>query len=171
MEPRFGALGGALGFFELPKLGIADGYASNQARIRFRTFVPTAPARRDQKRNADGATTHGSKGSDSHRRRPTLQYTPRVPTLVHRDFEWDEQKAENNATKHGVTFEEAALAMIDPLSLDFEDLVEPEKLITLAASRTGRILYIVSTVRGDRIRLISARPATQSERRRYEEED
>jgi hypothetical protein len=94
-----------------------------------------------------------------------------VPTLVHRDFEWDEQKAENNATKHGVTFEEAALAMIDPLSLDFEDLVEPEKLITLAASRTGRILYIVSTVRGDRIRLISARPATQSERRRYEEED
>lgn len=94
-----------------------------------------------------------------------------MPTLIHGDFEWDEQKAEDNATKHGVTFEEAALAMIDPLSLDFDDIVDPEKLITLAASPTGRILYIVSTVRGDRIRLISARQATQSERRRYEEED
>ena len=94
-----------------------------------------------------------------------------MPTLIHGDFEWDELKAESNATKHGVTFEEAALAMIDPLSLDFEDMVEPEKLITLAASPTGRILYIVSTARGDRIRLISARQATQSERRRYEEED
>lgn len=50
-----------------------------------------------------------------------------MPTLVQGDFEWDEQKAESNATKHGVTFDEAALAMIDPLSLDFEDLVEPEK--------------------------------------------
>ena len=92
-----------------------------------------------------------------------------MPTLVHGDFEWDDGKADSNATKHGVTFEEAALAMIDPLSLDFEDLVEPERLITLAASPTGRILYIVSTERNDRIRLISARTATQSEQRRYEE--
>jgi uncharacterized protein len=94
-----------------------------------------------------------------------------VSTVVHGDFEWDDQKAESNGAKHGVTFEEAALAMIDRLSLDFEDLFEHENLITLAASPTGRILYIVSTVRGDRIRLISARPATLSERRRYEEAD
>jgi uncharacterized DUF497 family protein len=83
----------------------------------------------------------------------------------------DDEKAENSLAKHGVSFEEAALAMKDPLSLDFEDLVEPDNLVTLAASLNGRILYIVSTVRGDRIRIISARDATSRERRRYEEAD
>jgi uncharacterized DUF497 family protein len=60
--------------------------------------------------------------------------------------------------------------MKDPLSLDFEDLIEPDNLITLAASPSGRILYIVSTVRDDRLRIISARDATSDEQRRYEED-
>jgi len=55
--------------------------------------------------------------------------------------------------------------------LDFDDLVEPDNLITLAASPSGRILYIVSTIRDERIRIISARDATSTERRRYEEAD
>ena len=92
-----------------------------------------------------------------------------VPTAVHGDFEWDENKAARNLAKHGVTFEEAALAMKDSLSLDFEDLVEPTHLITLATSPARRILYIVSTESGDRIRIISAREATRHERRLYEE--
>ncbi len=88
---------------------------------------------------------------------------------MHGDFEWDENKAESNVTKHGVTFDEAAVAMRDTSSVDFEDLVEPANLITLAASPNGRILYIVSTERGSRIRIISARDATRHERRLYEE--
>lgn len=94
-----------------------------------------------------------------------------MSTVVHGDFEWDDEKAEANLAKHGVTFEEAVLAMTDPLSLDFEDLVDGDNLITLAASPTGRILYVVSTERDDRIRIISARDATSQERRRYEEAD
>ncbi|MBA2540587.1 MAG: BrnT family toxin [Deltaproteobacteria bacterium] len=39
-----------------------------------------------------------------------------MPTVVHGDFEWDDVKAESNLAKHGVAFEEAALAMKDPLS-------------------------------------------------------
>jgi len=92
-----------------------------------------------------------------------------VPTIVHGDFEWDLEQAESNLAKHDVSFEEAALGMIDPLSLDFEDLVGPDNLITLAASPTGRILYVVSTERDGRLRIISARDATSQERRRYEE--
>lgn len=92
-----------------------------------------------------------------------------MATVVHGDFEWDEAKAESNLAKHGVVFTEAVLAMKDPLSLDFEDLVEPANLITLAATPDGRILYIVSTERDDRLRIITARDATASERRRYEE--
>ena len=94
-----------------------------------------------------------------------------MPTVVHGDFEWDDAKAESNLAKHGVAFEEAVLAMKDPLSLDFDDSLNPDNLITLAASPTGRILYVVSTVRGDLLRIISAREATSSERRRYEETD
>lgn len=94
-----------------------------------------------------------------------------MATVVHGDFEWDEEKAVVNRVKHGVTFEEALLALKDALSLDFDDLVEPENLITLAAAPSGRILYIVSTVRGERLRIISARDATSNERRRYEEAD
>jgi uncharacterized DUF497 family protein len=98
-------------------------------------------------------------------------YARPVATVVHGDFEWDDAKAESNLAKHGVAFEEAVLAMKDPLSLDFDDLVEPANLITLAATPEGRILYIVSTERDDRLRIISARDATPSERRRYEEAD
>ena len=57
------------------------------------------------------------------------------------------------------------------LSVDFDDLVEPDNLITLAALADGRILYIVSTVRDDRLRIISAREARSNERRLYEEAD
>lgn len=94
-----------------------------------------------------------------------------VATVVHGDFEWDEEKALRNLAKHGVAFSTAALAMRDARSVDFEDVLEPERLITLAAAPDGRILYIVSTERAGRVRLISARHATPKERRRYEQAD
>jgi uncharacterized protein len=77
--------------------------------------------------------------------------------------------AASNAAKHGVSFEEAAFAMRDPFSQDFDDGLQPANLVTLAASPSGRILYIVSTESGHRIRIISARDATRHERRLYEE--
>jgi uncharacterized DUF497 family protein len=92
-----------------------------------------------------------------------------VPTVVHGDFEWDEAKAASNIAKHDVAFEEAALAMRDPLSQDFDDGLQPANLVTLAASPSGRILYIVSTESNQRIRIISARDVTRHERRLYED--
>lgn len=93
-----------------------------------------------------------------------------MPTVVHGDFEWDDAKAASNLAKHGVSFEEAASALKDPFSQDFEDSLSPENLVTLAASPSGRILYVVSTEREHRLRLISAREATRYERRLYETE-
>jgi hypothetical protein len=92
-----------------------------------------------------------------------------VPTVIHGDFEWDADKAASNIAKQGVSFEEVASAMTDPLSQDFADGLHPANLVTLAATPFGRILYIVSTERDRRIRIISARDATRHERRRYEE--
>jgi uncharacterized DUF497 family protein len=68
-----------------------------------------------------------------------------------------------------VSFEEAALAMRDAFSQDFDDGLQPANLVTLASSPSGRILYIVSTESDHRIRRISARDATRHERRLHEE--
>ena len=93
----------------------------------------------------------------------------RVPTVVHGDFEWDSDKASINLAKHGVTFEEAAVAMTDPMAVDFDDVDQPDRLITLAISPMNRILCVVTTEPGSRTRIISARRATTHERRTYEE--
>lgn len=93
-----------------------------------------------------------------------------MATVVFGDFEWDDQKASTNRAKHRVAFEEAAEALRDPLAMDFEDVVHPENLLTLAMSPRDRILYVVTTERGDRVRIISARVATSHERRLYEQD-
>ncbi len=87
-------------------------------------------------------------------------------------FEWDLRKAAANLSKHGVSFDEAATVFQDDLSLTGEDpdhsLLE-ERFLTFGVTMFGRLLAVSHTERGDRIRVISARPATRSERRLYEE--
>jgi hypothetical protein len=85
-------------------------------------------------------------------------------------FAWDQQKAELNARKHGVTFEEAATVFSDPLALIVEDEAHPENAHIIGESLGGRILLVVFVERDREVlRLISARRATRVERRRYEE--
>jgi uncharacterized DUF497 family protein len=91
-----------------------------------------------------------------------------VPTLVYGSFEWDEDKAEANLAKHGVSFEEAALALKDRFSLDIADTLDPTRIITIGRGASN-VLYVISTDRNDRIRIISARKATPNEQRAYEE--
>jgi uncharacterized DUF497 family protein len=93
-----------------------------------------------------------------------------VPTVVYGDFEWDDAKASANEAKHGVRFEEAAEALTDPFSVDFNDAAQPDRLVTVAMSPQERILYVVTTDRGARLRIISARRASTHERRIYEED-
>jgi len=87
-------------------------------------------------------------------------------------FEWDEKKARTNLKKHGVSFEEAATVFGDPLSLTIGDPVhseEEDRFVTLGESDRGRLLVVVSTDRGEKIGIISARVATRRERTDYEE--
>jgi hypothetical protein len=86
--------------------------------------------------------------------------------------EWDDEKAAANAKKHGVTFQEAATVLEHALSITFRDpdhSIEEFRFLTIGLASTGRILMVAHTDRGDAIRLISARPATRSERLFYEE--
>ena len=83
---------------------------------------------------------------------------------------WDERKADLNARKHGVTFEEAATVFSDPLALILEDESQAENTRIIGESAASRILLVVFVERGRYVlRLISARRATRHERRRYEE--
>jgi uncharacterized DUF497 family protein len=85
--------------------------------------------------------------------------------------EWDPTKAASDATKHGVSFEEAATVFLDPLSLTIPDLdhsFEEERFITMGRSADGRLLVVVHIDRAEVLRLISARGATPREQRTYE---
>jgi len=85
--------------------------------------------------------------------------------------EWDPAKAARNLRKHDVSFEEAATVLLDPLGLTFaDDHTAEERSITFGHSSLNRLLVVVTTERAENvIRIISARKATQPERRSYEE--
>lgn len=92
------------------------------------------------------------------------------------DFDWDPAKAASNLRKHGVGFELAATVFRDRLAvsiLDEDHGGSEERWITMGHARDGRLLVVLHTDRqvgGDRvwIRIVSARPATPSERRQFE---
>lgn len=89
------------------------------------------------------------------------------------EFEWDEAKAHANKTKHGVAFEEAKTVFDDPFFVDFYDpdhSNDEHRYIILGESVHHHLLMVFYAERGDDIRLISARKATQRERRDYEED-
>lgn len=86
-------------------------------------------------------------------------------------FEWDEAKAQNNLTKHGVSFEEAASVFGDALALTFSDPDHSQgekRWLTFGVSQSDRLLVVAHTERGRAIRIISARKATRHEREIYE---
>jgi uncharacterized protein len=87
-------------------------------------------------------------------------------------FEWDASKAQRNQVAHGVTFDEAASAFAEPLGQIVDDPRHSgaeARFALLAQSERKRLLVIMFTERGERIRVISARRATSTERRQYEE--
>lgn len=91
-------------------------------------------------------------------------------TLDGQVFVWDSDKASSNALQHGVRFELAREAFLDPLAR-YED-ASPEqeaRQACIGLTTEYRLLYVVHVVReGDVLRLISARLAEPAERRRYE---
>jgi uncharacterized DUF497 family protein len=88
------------------------------------------------------------------------------------EFEWDPRKAAANARKHDVTFQEAATAFGDPLAITFADpdhSVSEKRYITFGLSGHGRLVVVSHTDRGEKTRIVSARPVTRRERNIYEE--
>jgi uncharacterized protein len=88
------------------------------------------------------------------------------------EFDWDPNKAASNLRRHNVSFSEAATVFSDPLSMTVPDpdhSLDEDRSITVGLSHRSRLLIVAHTERGDRIRIISARELTRTERAQYEE--
>ncbi len=95
-------------------------------------------------------------------------------------FEWDAAKAEGNRLKHGLTFDTALRAFDDPFALSVQDRLEDgeARWNTLGLVDGYLLLLVAHTVyevsedgaEVEIVRIISARRADRSERRRYEDE-
>lgn len=86
-------------------------------------------------------------------------------------FDWDDEKARTNWSKHGVSFEDATTVFDDSLSMTRDDpdhSGDEDRLVTMGVSDFGRLLVVCHTEQSDIIRIISARAATRRERRLYE---
>jgi len=87
-------------------------------------------------------------------------------------IDWDPKKAESNLKKHGVSFEEAAIALNDPMAAtgaDPDHSITEQRYITFGVSEKGRLVVVSHTEEGETIRIISARKASKGEREVYEE--
>ncbi len=93
------------------------------------------------------------------------------------EFDWDPAKATSNATKHGVTFEEAMTIFRDPLArsiMDRDSGSGEERWVTLGETAAGQLLVVVHTWNDidpgrSVVRIISARRPTANEARQYRE--
>jgi uncharacterized DUF497 family protein len=85
-------------------------------------------------------------------------------------FQYRASKAKSNLKKHRVSFADAEGVFYDPLALHREDpdAEGEERLVAVGLGSAGQILVVVYTLRGDDIRIISARRATRREVREYE---
>jgi hypothetical protein len=85
------------------------------------------------------------------------------------EFEWHKAKAKDNFRRHGVSFDLAVTVFQDPFAIerldDREDHGE-ERFLTIGMAEGKVLLFVAYTERDERIRIISARRATQ-----YEQDD
>jgi len=92
-------------------------------------------------------------------------------------FDWDAEKARTNLSKHGVSFEDAAVVWSDPLHVIYPDRVIDYQQRWHAVGVVGVVtmLLVVHIYIGDagteRVRIISARKATPWERKVYEQDN
>ena len=82
--------------------------------------------------------------------------------------EWDDNKAEINRKKHGVSFEKAAEIFLDEFLIDDydEEHSDDEDRIKVIGM-VDKVLVVIYTERGENYRIISARLANKREVQKY----
>lgn len=90
-------------------------------------------------------------------------------------FIWDSKKADSNLKKHKISFAEAKSVFYDEFAIQFfddENSESEDRFIMLGQSNESRVLVVCHCERdeGESVRIISARKATNKERKFYEDE-
>jgi uncharacterized DUF497 family protein len=91
-------------------------------------------------------------------------------TLV--GFDWDDGNRGKSWRRHGVRDSEAEEVFSETPLLVAPDVAHSRseaRFLALGRTRTGRRLLVAFTIRGDRLRIVSARDMSRRERRSYEE--
>lgn len=86
-------------------------------------------------------------------------------------FEWDKGNKDKNLIKHRVTDQECEEVFFDGSKRFFGDIGhsgKEKRFIILGNARQKRLLFIVFTIRKNKIRIISARDVNKKERKIYE---
>jgi uncharacterized protein len=93
--------------------------------------------------------------------------------MMELEFEWDDEKAASNWGEHGVAFHEAIKAFRDPFAVErFDDREDyGEERVNLIGMCDRVVIHVTYTERGERIRIISARPAERHEQDDYYREN
>lgn len=93
--------------------------------------------------------------------------------MIDDEFQWDDEKAARNDAEHGVSFDAAGSVFKDPFAIEYiddrHDYGETRWIILGMAHDC--LLVVDYTVRGDTIRIISARAAEPYEQREYHEQN
>ncbi|OGY15800.1 MAG: hypothetical protein A2784_01560 [Candidatus Chisholmbacteria bacterium RIFCSPHIGHO2_01_FULL_48_12] len=86
-------------------------------------------------------------------------------------FDWDKGNVDKSYQKHGIIPNEAEEVFLDEKAIIIRDIKhsqKEERLILLGETTGRKLLFIVFTLRGTKIRIISARKANEKEREQYE---
>ena len=86
-------------------------------------------------------------------------------------FEWNKGNVNKNFHKHGVSDNECEEVFFDEKKVALKDMLhsgKEKRFILLGKTKTKRALFIVFTVRGDKIRIISSRDINKNEIKLYE---
>ena len=88
------------------------------------------------------------------------------------EFQWDRGNKGKNYRKHKVADQECEETFFDQNKKIFKDILhsdEEERYILLGRTKENRILFIIFTIRHEKIRVISARDLSKKEKKLYEE--
>jgi uncharacterized DUF497 family protein len=87
------------------------------------------------------------------------------------EFQWDEGNEQKNYLKHGVTQAECEQVFFNAPLLVADDGAHSQdevRYYALGQTDASRLLFVVFTVRGDALRVISARDMSGKEKRSYQ---
>jgi len=88
------------------------------------------------------------------------------------EFIWDKGNKDKNWIKHKVTNQEGEEVFFDEEKKTFKDKLHSkgeERFRIIGRTKGGRLLFVVFTIRRNRVRIISARDINKKEVKLYEE--